>query len=261
MSLQQEIGELNWELVLHPVTAPQLNNMTLPACIEEKKVDGVIILSHLTDDYINAIIDTGIVTVVIDHHYPNIQADCILTNNRFGAYQITHHLIQLGHREIGFIGNVDYSPSYQERLEGYNLAYKKAGLNLPNAEFIKTDIVEKDEEVYTYLGSLDKQPTAWFCVNDGLSFYTYSYLQKNNFHIPNDVSLTCYDNGDLSRLANPRITTMDVDLDYYGKCAFNQLLWRMENPEHPFREILLPSTLLIRESTGAACLGNDALRP
>jgi len=250
MSLKKETEELNWDLALHPITAPQLTQMALPSCIEEKKVDGVIILSHLTDEYIDKIISTNIPTIIIDHHYPNIQADCILTNNRFGAYQITHHLIQLGHREIGFIGNINYSPSYQERLEGYYLAFKKAGLPLPHEKFIKTDMIEEDENVYTYLDSLDMQPTAWFCVNDGLIFYAYSYLQKNNFHIPNDVSLACYDNGDLPRLANPSITTMDVDLDYYGKCAFSQLLWRMENPTQPFREILLPSILLIRESTG-----------
>ena len=251
MSLKKETEMLNWDLALHPITAPQINQMVLPSCIEDKKVDGVIILSHLTDEYIDKIINTNIPTIIIDHHYPNIQADCILTNNRFGAYQITHHLIQLGHEEIGFMGNTNHSPSYQERLEGYYLAFKKAGLTLPNEKFIKTDIVEGDEEVYAYLASLDEQPTAWFCVNDGLIFYTYSYLQKNNLHIPKDVSLACYDNGDLSRLANPNITTMDVDLHYYGKCAFNQLLWRMENHGQPFREILLPSTLLTRESTAA----------
>jgi LacI family transcriptional regulator len=252
MSLQQETAHLNWSLILQPITSDQIDTLVLPPCIVERKVDGIIILSHLTDAYTDAIIHTGIPTLVIDHHYPGMQADCVLTNNRFGTYEIVKHLIELGHKEIGFMGNIDYSPSYQERLEGYLLAIKKAGLPLPDEKFIKSNIIETDTEVYTFLGALGGQPTAWFCVNDGLAFYTYSYLQQHHFHIPNDISLTCYDNGDLSRLAHPNITTMDVDLHYYGKCAFNQLLWRMENPDEPYREILLSSTLLKRDSSGRA---------
>nr|WP_213469999.1 hypothetical protein [Paenibacillus dendritiformis] len=85
-------------------------------------MNGILILSHLSTDFTNAVIGTGIPTVLIDHHHPAIHADCILTNNRFSAYETVRHLCDLGHRSIGYIGNIDFSPSYYERLEGFRLA-------------------------------------------------------------------------------------------------------------------------------------------
>jgi len=249
ISIEQEVSHRGWQLLLQPINRGQIDTLTLPACIYEQGIDGIILLSHLSDAYIDKLIETGIPMVVIDHHYPNMNADAVLTNNRFGAYQIVEHLIELGHTEIGFMGNEDVSPSYQERFEGYLLAFRTAGLSLPDKKWMFRDIIEKDKEVYARLEALDKQPTAWFCVNDGLCYYTFSYLQQKGYEIPKDISLCCYDNGDLSRLTQPKITTMDIPLSYYGTRAFEQLLWRIEHPDVPYQEILLPSTLLKRAST------------
>lgn len=249
LSIEEDVAKENWNLFVHSINSNQGESLTLPQAIEEREVDGVIILSHLSNEYIDKVISTGIPTIIIDHHYPGVQADCILTNNRFGAFHAIQHLIELNHKNIGFIGNVDFSPSYAERLDGFYLAFKNLGMT-PNPKFIMSNVNESEEDVFAYLDSLDEQPTAWFCVNDGLGFYVSSYLQQNNFHIPDDISVCSYDNGELSKLANPKITTLDIDLHYYGKCAFQQLLWRMENKSAPHREILLPSTLLKRQSTG-----------
>lgn len=248
LCLKEETEKIGWNISLQSITQAQLELSQLPTQLHGDHIDGIIILSHLTDDYINHILATKIPTVIIDHHYPGMQADAVLTNNRFGTYQIIAHLLDNGHQNIGFLGSTSHSPSYQERLEGYYLAFQKAGLPLPDNVFIKTDIVESDEAVTHYLNSLDTQPSAWFCVNDGLMFFTYSYLHKHHLLIPTDISLACYDNGDLSRLTFPNITTMDVDLPSYGRIAFQQLIWRMSHPHEIYREILLPSTLLVRGS-------------
>lgn len=251
LSIEEEVVKEKWHLFVQSINNEQKESLALPQVIEDREVDGIIIISHISDEYIDKVINTGIPTIIIDHHYPGVQADCILTNNRFGAFQAIQHLIELNHQNIGFIGNTDFSPSYEERLEGYFLAFKRYGIT-PNPKFIMNTINESEEEIFAYLESLDEQPTAWFCANDGLGFHVISYLQQNNFHIPNDISICSYDNGELSRLANPKITTLDIDLHYYGKCAFHQLLWRMENKSAPNHEILLPSVLLKRESTGFA---------
>jgi len=251
LSIEESVAKENWHLFVQSINNEQRKSLMLPQVIENGEVDGVIILSHISDEYIEQIIKTKIPTVIIDHHYPGIQADCILTNNRFGAFQAVDYLMKLNHKTIGFIGNTSFSPSYEERLEGFFLAYRKNEL-IPNPKFIMTHITESEEEIFSYLDSLNEQPTAWFCVNDGLSFYVNSYLQQHNFHIPNDISICSYDNGQLSKLTNPKITTLDIDLRYYGTCAFQQLVWRMKHKSAPYREILFPSTLLKRESTGLA---------
>ncbi|WP_328169926.1 substrate-binding domain-containing protein [Niallia taxi] len=72
------------------------------------------------------------------------------------------------------------------------------------------------------------------------------------YKIPEHISVANFDNGQLSKLATPKITTMDIDLELFGKRAVEQLLWRINNKETANQEILLPATLLVRESTGPA---------
>ncbi|MGO4107592.1 substrate-binding domain-containing protein [Paenibacillus sp. YAF4_2] len=69
--------------------------------------------------------------------------------------------------------------------------------------------------------------------------------------IPSDISIVSFDNGQLSTLATPRTTTMGVDLGLFGKTAIRQLFWRTKQPEAPHMELLLPTTLIERESTSA----------
>ncbi|MCM3117223.1 LacI family DNA-binding transcriptional regulator [Neobacillus sp. MER 74] len=248
LSVEKELRARGMNLFIESIDSETKNNLILPSLLINHEIDGILILSHISTDYISTIINTGIPTVLIDHHEPHLEADSILTNNRFGAYTAVEHLIQLGHREIAFVGNVDISPSYQERLEGYLLALKRYGIS-PNEDFILTNTQENQHDINLFLNGLQAMPSAWFCVNDGKGFLVTSILQQRGLKVPEDASVCSFDNGQLSQIATPTITTMDIDLNYYGKKAVEQLCWRMENKEEPFQEILLPTKLIIREST------------
>jgi LacI family transcriptional regulator len=250
LSVEKEATNRGLNVLIQSISNDAKENLTLPSFIENKQVDGVLILSHISTDYINKVIATGIPTVTIDHHHPLIQADAILTNNRFAAYSAVKHLIDLGHEKIAFVGDTRFSPSYQERLEGYLLAFKEHDLQVDN-ELIFSSVEESENVVGDLVNSVTgmEQPTAWFCVNDGLGFFVQSSLQQKGLRVPEDVSVCSFDNGQLSRLANPKTTTMDIDLELYGRKAIEQLVWRIENTEEPITELLLPATLLKREST------------
>lgn len=256
LSIEKELKSRGMNLLILSVDNEEKENLKLPDVIEDRSVDGILILSHLTTDYINKVLDTGIPTVMIDHHDPLNHADAILTNNRFGGYEMVKHLIDLGHREIGFIGNIDYSPSYQERWEGYQLALRRHGIG-PANQWMYLQADEDEVKIHTFLSNLDQKPTAWFCVNDGLGFITMTTLQRLGYTVPDNVSVGCFDNGQLSRIANPKITTMDIDLSLFGKKAVEQLFWRMDNKEEPFQETLLPARLVKRES--AAEVSDDRM--
>ncbi|WAA08558.1 substrate-binding domain-containing protein [Fervidibacillus albus] len=254
LSIEREASQKGKYLHIQSINKEQKENLILPPFIEQKQVDGILVISHISNAYIQKVLDTGIPTVLVDHHHPNLEADAILTNNRFGAYLAVQHLIELGHRDIAFVGKIDYSPSYEERFEGYLLALKEYGIE-PREEIIFRNAIEEEEEVVGYVQSLDKQPTAWFCVNDGFGFFVLSALKQLGMNIPNDVSVCSYDNGQLSQLSSPKTTTVDIDLNLYGKRAVEMLFWRMENRDEPIQELLLTSKLIKRESTGVAPRG------
>lgn len=161
-------------------------------------------------------IATGIPTVLIDHHHPFIDADAILTNNRFAAYIATKHLIDLGHKEIAFIGNIDFSPSYYERMEGYLLALREENIT-PQKNYMFMNVIEENKAVDSCIQSLERIPTGWLCVNDGYGFMVCTSLKNRGLKIPNDASVINFDNGQLSQISQPQITTMAIHLNLYGK--------------------------------------------
>ncbi|MBO1005151.1 substrate-binding domain-containing protein [Pseudogracilibacillus auburnensis] len=251
LRIQQEANLMGKNLLIYSVSPTDENALTLPHFIQNKEVDGILILSHTCIEYTNKVIDTGIPTVLVDHHHPFIQADAVLTNNRFGAFNAIQHLIDLGHRDIAFIGNTSFSPSYQERLDGYLLALKEN--NIPsNLDFIHENASEDERLIEDFIVSRKTKPTAWFCVNDALGFIVCSTLLKLGYRIPKDMSVCNFDNGQLSQIAVPKITTMDIDLKIFAKRAVEKLMWRIDNLGKPFEEILLPTQLIKRESTGIA---------
>ncbi|MBS4197019.1 substrate-binding domain-containing protein [Lederbergia citri] len=249
LSVEQNAIKNGADLLIQSISESAKKDLILPSFIEEKKVDGIIIVSHISLDYINKVISTGIPTVLIDHHHPLVHADAILTNNRFGAYLATKHLIDLGHREVAFVGNVDFSPSYYERMEGYLLALKEANI-APKDEVMFLTEKEESDAIDQTIKSLKQIPSAWLCVNDGFGFMVSSSLKNLGLKIPDQVSVCSFDNGLLSQLSDPPITTMAINLKLFGSNAFNLLLWRMDHPNEPVQEILLPANLIKRGSTG-----------
>ncbi|MFK9094338.1 LacI family DNA-binding transcriptional regulator [Bacillus salipaludis] len=248
LSVENEVRSRGMNLFIESINSHSKEHLVLPALLTNHQIDGILILSHISTEYMKKIIDTGIPTVLIDHHEPSLRADSILTNNRFGAFTAVEHLIQLGHKEIAFVGDVNFSPSYQERLDGYLLALNKYGLKA-NQQFMFTSAQENSDELNSYFENLETKPSAWFCVNDGHGFLMTSLLQQQGYNVPGDVSVCSFDNGQLSQIATPKITTMDIDLTYYGKKAVEQLWWRIHHRNEPIQEILLPTKLIIRDST------------
>ncbi|MBM7690818.1 LacI family transcriptional regulator [Peribacillus deserti] len=248
LSIEKEVHNRGMNLFIESINSDDKENLILPKLLSNHEIDGILILSHISTEYISAVIKTGIPTVLIDHHDPLLHADAILTNNRYGAYIAVEHLIRLGHKNIAYIGNTDISPSYQERLEGYLLALKRNNLEAnPGLMFI--NVKENETEISHLIANIKELPSAWFCVNDGFGFHILSSLQHQGLAIPEEASICSFDNGQFSQYASPKITTMDIDLNFFGKKAVEQLYWRIQHKEEPFQEVLLSPKLLVRQST------------
>lgn len=249
LSVQDEAKKQGMNLLIESINPKAANSLSLPLFIENKSVQGIIILSHITTDYINRIISTGIPTILIDHHHPHIQADAILTNNHFGAYLAVEHLINNNHKKIGFIGNTSFSPSYYERLQGYYMALEEYQLPVQE-KFILKDTPDDEEILEELIDNLTELPTAWFCLNDQLGYMVNKSLKKRGYVIPDDTSIFSFDNGQLAQMSSPRITSMEINLPKYGEKGVELLLWRINHPDEPTQEILFHPKLVEGKSIG-----------
>lgn len=250
LSIEREATRHGIKLLIQSITPDMRDSLILPSFIGDDGVDGILILSHISTPYIEKVIAQEIPAVLIDHHHPLLHADAVLTNNRFGAYTAVKHLLDLHHRDIAVIGNVDVSPSYQERWEGYLLALREHGIE-PREDRMLVHVAEDETAIDDALRGMTSQPSAWFCLNDGFGFYVCSSLRNAGHQIPDDISICGFDNTHFSQMSLPKITTMDIDLPLFAHKAFSQLLWRIDHPEEAYQEILLPTHLIERESTGA----------
>lgn len=248
LSIEREAQRHGIRLVIQSITPHDKDQFRLPDFVKERNVDGILILSHMSTAYINKIIAQGIPTVLVDHHHPEIEADAVLPNNRFGAYTAVKHLLDLGHDRIAVIGNVQKSASYQERLEGYMLAMNEHGAEIDD-QHIFTDVQEDEQSIEQLLSSLQHIPKAWFCLSDGYGFFVNAGLKKMGYRIPEDVSICGFDNNYFSQVSDPKMTTMDIDLSLFANKALAQLLWRIQNPDEVNIEIVLPTKLIKRNST------------
>jgi LacI family transcriptional regulator len=151
-------------------------------------------------------------------------------------------------RTIGFIGQVEKSPSYKERFEGFTYALKDSGMEIDD-DWIIQSINEDEEQIKSYIQNLDTLPDSWLCVNDEYGFLLSRILLSLGYKIPEDVTICGFDNSYFSTLALPQLSTVDIDKEYFAKRAVIQLYKRIENTNLPTEKILLGTRLIKREST------------
>lgn len=226
---------------LEVIEVPRENEETQSNVVSKLKkynssLKGVFILSHITNDFIENIIDLNYPTVLIDHHSPKLKADAVVTQNEFGTYDLVEHLIQNEIKEIGFIGNISLSPSYRERYIGYRQGLEDNGIKYDRS-FVISDVQEEQKALFERISNLEKMPDSWFCVNSGLAFILNTYLHSKGYSVPEDVSIVCFDDTEFSRQSSPPITCVGTDLKLMAKLSYNRMQYRLSNPEESYTEL------------------------
>ncbi|OTN75478.1 hypothetical protein A5886_000548 [Enterococcus sp. 8G7_MSG3316] len=240
-----EAQSSNHQVSTYTITDRDIRLFSLPKNLEN--YDGIIVLSHSDDCYLEKLIHSGIPTILVDHHGPTLMTDSVLTNNRDGAYDAVSLLLENHHEQIGFIGDIRFSPSYYERFIGYQRALSDHGIPFDSLIEI-TEIEESQGALFNKLKQIPEMPEAWFCVNSGLAFMVNSFLQSAGYTIPEDISLLCFDDTEFTRTAISPITNVATDLHYMGSLAVRTLIKRIEESHSPFIQQKILPQLTIRGS-------------
>ncbi len=211
--------------------------------------DGYIIVGTISDLLLKKIKATNIPIVVVDHFSEEIDCDYINSSNKIGIYKVIKHLYQNNHKRIGFIGNSISAYSFVERYEAY-LKYMQE-FSLPVlSDYIWLDAEYLNTEYYknkiALLGKSQNFPTAWVCVNDNTALTFMNALIEMGIKVPADISITGFDN--ISNLLYSSLTTIEVPKQSMGERAVEQLLFRAENPDAPYTNIVLHTNLIQRSS-------------
>jgi LacI family transcriptional regulator len=174
-------------------------------------------------------------------------------DNAHGAQLAVEHLYQLGYHRIAFIGGNPNSSAGQERMEGYQRALTRSGLQfdpllvIPSAPTRRGgyDSVQK-------LLQIEDHPTAALCFNDVVALGVIEAIQLAGLKVGADFGVIGFNNIPDAAYSLPGLTTVDTSPRQLGETAAELLLKRIEQPDSPTRTVILQPRLIVRESCRAS---------
>jgi LacI family transcriptional regulator len=174
-----------------------------------------------------------------------------------GAYQAVTHLIERGHRRIGFINHTEPIPAQRLRVQGYRAALEASGIVVDAGLVMEYYSEPKGGyDGMKRLLDLPQPPTAVFCYNDRLAMGAYDAIRQRSLRIPHDIAVIGFDNQELiAANLHPGLTTMQLPHYEMGIWAVEHLLTELDAANNFAAEavrsppqVLLKCPLVLRES-------------
>lgn len=229
---------------LDPATfAPETMNARALKALGGDSARGVILIYSLKPPAVQAL-TRHLSAVSIVEDYSETGVDCIDTDQTGGIGEIVRHLVELGHRRIGFATwtyTVD-TPWALRRFGAYVESLFRHGLefNPAWALNVRQDARHEIADLPPTVARLVRQErvTAWVCAADHQGYALIAELERLGLRVPHDCSVTGFD-GIEPPPGFPALTTLKVPYENMGAAAVVRLLDRIEHPASPRRHILV----------------------
>jgi LacI family transcriptional regulator len=216
-----------------------------------RRVTGLAaIVSEMAPELIEALNDSNTPVVFYDVGTPRNNITNIRVDYRRGIEKVVDYLHSLGHRRLGFIGHHAILGPINERMK----AVLDAVARIPSLD-VRTaadaDTLEGGRLATRTLLATGFQPTAIICVNDITAVGALRELRERGLRVPQDVSVTGFDNVKLSEFCYPALTTVHIPRDRIGHIISGCLI-PQSTPMEPVGEVVIDPEFVVRDSTGPA---------
>ena len=237
--MAQELSEYNINLMYVYVPSTFTRDFVLPSVLFGSTLSGIAVVNVYDPVILGMVNDLPLPKVFLDT-IPTLtdrklNGDLLLIEGYRTEAEITESLILDGHKEIGFIGDINYAQTNKERYLGYRESMDRYKLPI-RPEYCCIDsmgVFSYEKEIYAYLDGLSQWPTSFVCVSDYVAHFVQPYLSDHQQKLPHPVVLTGFDNTDEYTNVSGRITTANVPTGLLGKRMALQLLFRTNHPDAP----------------------------
>jgi DNA-binding LacI/PurR family transcriptional regulator len=229
------------------------------------RVDGLIAVNPYADGrnkYFEQLAEKGahLVYFGTDMHMgtiPSVQA-----GNEEGAYLAVNHLIALGHTRIAMMTGLPNEDSTQSRSLGYARAIRNAGLEsqpelIEQGDWSASSGYQAMEQWLTS----GKIFTALFAQNDRMAVGAIRAAREKGRHVPRDLAVVGFDDMPLASYFDPSLTTIYQDIFLHGQQGARILIETIEKPSRTPEHIVIPSQLVVRESSGVKISDSHETNP
>ncbi|MCX4234925.1 LacI family DNA-binding transcriptional regulator [Streptomyces sp. NPDC020707] len=223
----------------------------LTESVAERRVDGVLLVSvHEHDPLPGLLEDMGLPTVLAGRRSPAESLAHVHSDNAGGAATAVGHLLARGRRTIATIsGPLDMDVA-RSRLQGWREALEKSGHDASERLVASGDFTEEGGEA-AMRSLLEQVPSldGVFVASDVMAAGALVELRRQRRRVPEDVAVVGFDDSIIARHTNPPLTSVRQPIEEIGETIARLLLEEIGNPEEPRRHVVLPTELVVRESS------------
>ncbi|WP_370401332.1 LacI family DNA-binding transcriptional regulator [Sulfitobacter sp. JB4-11] len=212
--------------------------------------DGLLLIGHERAPGIDAFLaQRGLPVVAAWAHNAAAALPSVGFDNYSAMHRLADEVVALGHRRIAYItAPVAENDRARARLKAVQDAVRGAGLEAHGLRVSETTYgIEQGGDAFAALMDLPDPPTAVMCANDVLAVGALTRAHQMDLRVPQDVSITGFDDMALARVVRPALTTVRVPHRRMGIAAARQLISMIEDSAPP-ASVLIETSLIRRES-------------
>lgn len=250
--LREYVNDCEIDLIL--VKTRNFDQYNLPLLLHQ--VDGIIILINaVSQHYVKQITEMNIPVISIGIDFFPAPVEHVLIDNKDGMFQAMDHLVELGHTNIGFCGDVSIH-DFNERYIGY-LEYKKR-YKLPHERSHVFDMdnnsICSGNDVANEFTRRENPCSAMIFATDLLAIGFQDAMLSFGYRVPDDIAIVGFDNSSLCRYKTPQVTSVDQRIKELSITTVNRLWEKMTNTTSDFINPTQKCSLVVRTSTSGESL-------
>ena len=224
--------------------------------LRQRRVDGIIFGSVFLDDpVVEALVTAGYPCLMYNRRLRSRRGNYIVLDNLRASRELTRHLLQLGHRRIGFVSGLRNISTALDRMQGYRAALRAAGLSV-DARLTRPGAFQAGmaQRAAQELLRLPARPTAIVAGNDLMALGVIQAAGDLGLGIPDDLAVVGFDDIEIAGHRRIQLTTMAQQKAEMGRLAALGLLEIIREPGRyaasPLQQVLAPD-LVVRRTCGA----------
>ena len=248
--IQKVLEEYNYRVMLFNSEYDAEKELEFLATAKELCLAGLILFTAQNDMKKDQFDSLGIPVVFVNRSFEWSDYDSVLMDNFKAGYIAAMHLIDNGHKRIGFVGGQALSSASRQRFEGFRQALSSHRIPLNDEDCFAGDL--KMDTGYQLAGSFfaaKSRPSALVIANDLMAMGFIDGCYGLGIDIPGQLSIVSFDNISFSKMHKIGLTTVCQRVTEMGESAARLMVERIENPEGAHKRIILEPELIIRSTT------------
>jgi LacI family transcriptional regulator len=220
--------------------------------VQSGRVDGIVLTRMRLNDWrAKYLAESNIPFVATGHSDLPIRFPFVEVDGRMGMGALVNHLVERGHRRIGYIGAHPDLVLQVTRFAGYRQGLEQAGIPLVDWLVVESDLTRSGGiQAAQRLLELTRPPTAIVSVNDLTAIGVLRAALKRGLTVGRDLAVTGFDNIEDSANTNPPLTTLNQPVYQIARRLGEMLMKLISGEALPEEQIILQPELIVRESSG-----------